>query len=504
LNEPVSQAAVDRPVTAAPIRPPLARLPVFGAMGAVAVVLTIWSSQYGYHRDELYFRMLKPAWGYVDQPPFTPLLVHLFSLVADEPWAIRIPATATAATSVLIVTLITRELGGARAAQTLCAWGFAFGAIPLLMGHLISTTTIDFTLWFAVILCMIRAELRGDGRWWLAAGLLVGLAMYNKLLIAMLLLAIAAGIAWVGPRRLLSSRWVVGSAILALVVGSPNLVYQATHSWPQFTMGQALADNNAGDVRVQMWPFLLLLLGPPLVPVWAAGIWGLARRPEWRPIRFLAAAFPVLLVLVFLAGTQIYYPFGLLGVLYAAGCVEGTERYLGRLAWRPGRVGVGINTLVSGLIALPLIPVSAVGSTPVLGINPTVGDQVGWPTYVQQIGRAYENLSRAERARAAVVTSNYGEAGALDRYGQAYGIEHVNSGQNELYFETRPPESATTMLFVGGQEPFVRRYFRSCHVVAHLDNGVGVDNEEQGEPVAICRGRSGTWRELWPHFQHYD
>ena len=61
-----------------------------------------------------------------------------------------------------------------------------------------------------------------------------------------------------------------------------------------------------------MWPFLLLILGPPLVPIWIAGIVGLVRRPEWRQVRFLAAAFPVLLVLVFVMGAQFYYPFGLL------------------------------------------------------------------------------------------------------------------------------------------------------------------------------------------------
>lgn len=116
--------------------PPLARGPVLSAMAAVAVLLTVFSAGYGYHRDELYFRMLAPAWGYIDQPPLTPLLVHLFStFVADEAWAVRIPATMAATASVLVLALTTRELGGGRAAQGLCAWAYAFAAFPLLMGR---------------------------------------------------------------------------------------------------------------------------------------------------------------------------------------------------------------------------------------------------------------------------------------------------------------------------------------------------------------------------------
>jgi 4-amino-4-deoxy-L-arabinose transferase-like glycosyltransferase len=88
--------------------------------------------------------------------------------VADEPWAIRIPATASTVVSVLVVVLITRELGGGRAAQALCAWAYAFAATPLLFGHVMLTSSIDLVVWPLVTLMVIRAVLRADPRWWLA------------------------------------------------------------------------------------------------------------------------------------------------------------------------------------------------------------------------------------------------------------------------------------------------------------------------------------------------
>jgi len=33
---------------------------------------------------------------------------------------------------------------------------------------------------------------------------------------------------------------------------------------------------------------------------------------------------------------------------------------------------------------------------------------------------------------------------------------------------------------------------------------VGVDNEEQGRPVRVCRSPRAHWRTLWSDFQHYD
>lgn len=120
----VTSAAPDTDPHPAASRPPFARLPVWSAVLVVAVLLAVLAPRYGFHRDELYFRMLTPAWNYVDQPPFTPWLVRtMTTLVADEAWAVRIPAIVFLAGSVLVIAAITREVGGSAAAQTISAWG---------------------------------------------------------------------------------------------------------------------------------------------------------------------------------------------------------------------------------------------------------------------------------------------------------------------------------------------------------------------------------------------
>lgn len=475
------------------------------AMAALAVLLTLFSNAYGFHRDELYFRMLPAGWGYVDEPPLVPLLARLTGHLSASPWAMRIPATVVAALSVLVLVLITRELGGGRAAQALCAWAYAFAATPLAFGHLLSTTTVDLVVWPLTCLFVMRALLRRQPAWWAWAGAVVGLSTYNKLLVTLLVLALAVGALLVGPREVFRSRWLGLAVLVAAVLALPNVLYQATHSWPQLTMARALSDNNAADVRVQMWPYLVVLLGPPLVPIWVAGLVALWRRPQWRPVRLLTPAFGVLLLETFIGGGQFYYPIGLLAVIFAAGCVPAADLLARSRPWRVAAViSIAVNACVSAVIGLPVLPVSLLPDTPVPDINMAVGDQVGWPEYVDQIGAVYRTIPAADLPRTVVFASNYGEAGALVHYGPAAGLPRPYSAQNQLYFDARPPNGTTTVVVVGGELPTVREHFRSCTVLARLHDDSGVDNEEEDQPVAICRQPLQDWPTIWRALLHYD
>ena len=178
------------------VRHPFAVGHVVGATVALIVVLAVLSPLYGYHRDELYFRMLPPAWGYTDQPALTPLLAHAATaLFGDSVVSLRIVALVCAAASITLLVLITREVGGSRLAQAFTAWGMAGATLTLLFGHVLLTASLDLVVWPAAMLFAIRAVLRDDGRWWLAAGAVIGASTFNKLLVVILMVGIAVGLA---------------------------------------------------------------------------------------------------------------------------------------------------------------------------------------------------------------------------------------------------------------------------------------------------------------------
>jgi hypothetical protein len=74
-------------------RAPFAWPPVLTIGAAELFVLVAFGNGYGYHRDELYFRVAarRPAFGYPDQPLLPPLLGRLSeSLFGESPRGLRV------------------------------------------------------------------------------------------------------------------------------------------------------------------------------------------------------------------------------------------------------------------------------------------------------------------------------------------------------------------------------------------------------------------------------
>ncbi|MET7936401.1 glycosyltransferase family 39 protein [Streptomyces sp. NPDC005322] len=494
----------DRPRAA-----PFATAQVLGIAAVLACVLTGLSGRYGFHRDELYFLAAgdRPAWGYVDQPPLTPLLARgATAVLGNTPAGVRVPATLCCAATVILVALVAGELGGGRRAQVLAACCAATSGFVLGIGHLASTTTVDQCVWVLICWLVLRLLRTGDGRWWIAVGAAVGIGLLNKYLVVLLLIALLPAVAAVGPRRVLRGGWPAAGAAVALLLALPNVWWQARHGWPQLTVAKGISSDDGTENRVMFLPQQILYLSPLFVPVWIAGWLRLWREPALRWARAMAVAYPLLCALVLATGGKPYYAVPLLLVLTAAGC-EAVARWI-RAGWRTARgrtvaAALALTAAVSAVLSLPVLPpgVLAVPNA----VNPEQGEQIGWPALVTAVEQGWSRIPEGRRDRAVILAENYGEAGAIEYYGPRHGLPRPYSGHMSYADWGPPPDSADGPVLVVRQDGDRRiaRHFTGCREVARVDNHHGVDNEEQNAAVMLCSGTTAPWSHLWPSLRHY-
>jgi hypothetical protein len=153
-------------------------------------------------------------------------------------------------------------------------------------------------------------------------------------------------------------------------------------------------------------------------------------------------------------------------------------------------------------LALPVVPASTLHSTPIPDVNEDAIETVGWPELVRSVARVYEALPASQRESAVIFTGNYGEAGAIDRFGSAYGLPRAFSGHNAYARFGMPPGSAGPVIVLGYTDPSAE--FEDCRPAATIDNGVELDNEEQGGAVFVCERPRRPWRQVWPALRHLD
>ena len=462
---------------------------IAGALIALELAL---APRYGWHRDELYYLEAGKhlAWGYVDQPPFVPFVARVANAIAPGSLvALRVLPAVSLATTVVIAALIARELGGGRGAQVAAAGVVASGAFVLGDGHLLGTPAFDVTAWMAILWLTARLLRTGETRLWVAMGAVAGVSLLNKNLLVLLGVALLAG--FVGGRRsdLLRTGWLIAGGGLAAAIAAPHLVWQAQHGWPQFEMARALAERVGPENRVLMLPSQVLLVGPLYAAVLWRGARALATDALFRPLLY---AWPAGVAIALVVGGRPYYVMPLTIVVVVAGVVA-AER-AGALRSLPKLVVPSLIT--SALVALPVLPVSAVRATS--SVNETSAESIGWPQLVDEVTATVDRLPAAERSSVIILTLTYGEAGAIDRFGPSRGLPHAYSPHNGYASFRRPADDSATVVAVRFQPGDLSPYFDTCERAGTIDNHRGIHNEAQGQPILICRGLRGTWPDVWP------
>lgn len=502
-------AAIERQQTGPALRSLSARVGgwVWVIAAAQVAVLLATSTRYGYHRDELYFIVAgsHAAFGYPDQPPLVPLLSWAMNAIAPGSLLVLLtPSALVAGATTILAALIAREIGADARAQTIAAACTAVSGFALAVAHLVSTTTFDMLSTTVLGWLAIRAIMRESGPPLLAAGVIVGLGIEAKPQVGLVAAVMVATLALVGPRWPLRSPWAAAGAVCAVVLAAPYVIWQQQHGWPQVTVAHNIAGSQEGG-RAGFIPFQLVMVSPVLVPVWVAGLLAPFRRAGWRALRFVSITYVVLAVLYFAGNGHAYYLASLYPVLLGLGAIPTADWIAqGRRRARLLVAAIVVTGAVSALIALPVLPERDLQGSVVMALNSNQGEMVGWPRFVQTVASAWRQIPASERAHTAIFTQNYGEAGAVDLLASHPRLPRAYSGHNGFSEWGMPPPADTRALVVGFDGPSdAAPEFAHCRTLATVDNGVGLDNEEQGLPVMLCRP-TASWPELWPRLRHYN
>lgn len=476
------------------------------------VVHLITGTRFGFHRDEL--ATLEDArhlaWGFVAYPPVTPFFGRLsLILFGASLTGFRFFAAVAQAVAVLLTGLMARELGGKRGAQLVAA----AAAVPVCLvgGSLMQYVSFDYLFWVLTAYFVVRLLKSDDPRWWLAIGSAIGLGMLTKYTMGVFALAVAGGVVLTGARHHLKSKWFWYGVAVSLLIFLPNLLWQAQH---HFVSLDFLRHIHERDVRIGRTEDFLpdqlkfTLLGFPL---WLAGLYFYLVSPRGWRFRPLGWMYVVPLLLFLVLKARGYYLAAAYPMLYAAGSVQG-EQWLA--AMRRSRAAVLRTLAWTALLvdivffSIFLLPIGRVNSRWWTAANQIQGDyreELGWEELTQTVAQIRDGLPAEDRAHLGILAGNYGEAGAINLYGERYGLPRAISGINSFWARGYGDPPPQTLIVIGLSRPFLDRNFSSCQLAGHTWNKFGVKNEETEDhpDIFLCRGLLLSWPEFWKDFQYY-
>ena len=483
----------------------------------------LYNGRYGYFRDELYYIICgdRLDFGYVDMPPFTPLMARLSRLLfGDSLLGLRIlPALAGAAT-VLLAGLIARKLGGGRFAQALAALSVIVSGVILNFSVMLTNNAFDLLFWTLAAYILILIIKDNRPRLWLAFGLVAGIALQNKYSIAFFVVAMGVGLLLSPARKSLWSVWLLAGAALAFLSFLPNLLWQINHGLPFVELNRnAVLYKNAPLSPLQFLFSQFMEAHPLNFLLLLAGLFFLLLAPSMKLFRGFGWAYLVLFVFFLFSRGKTYYISPIYPVMLAAGALA-FERAVKKKHWNWLKPASIILLLTTGAafapFALPVLPVEKyIAYSRSLGIGPPAierskigslpqhyADQFGWRELAETVAHVYAALPEADKKECGIFTRNYGEASAINYFARGRGLPWASSGHNNYWIWGPGERSGAVVIIIGGhREDYTDHYSEVIEVARHTSEYAMP--YESNLPIFVCRGPLRPIPSIWPRVKNY-
>jgi len=478
---------------------------------------------YGFFCDELYFIACSEhlAWGYVDMPSLLPALVRMERvLFGDSLQSIRLFAVLAGVGTILLTGRLARELGGGRFAQGLAALSALVASGGLAMNHYMSMNAIEPCLWTSAALVVVRIINTANQKLWLWAGLIAGIGLNNKYSMAFISLGVVIGLVLTPERRAFLKPWIWLGGALAFVLIVPNLIWNVQHHFPflEMMINRWRTGHNVSYTPLQFLGTEAIMTLPANLPVWLAGLcWYLFDR-EGKRYRVLGYACVVVQGIMLGPNGRPYYLLPMYPMLFAAGAAA-FEKWFSRpgLRWaKPVYIAIllawGASAAPSSIPLLSpetysqyasfmrFLPTRAARRSGLL--PPFFAFQFGWEEMTQVVARTWYGLPPEERSRTAILTRDYGEAGAIDLFGGKYGLPHALCGQQNYYLWGSGGYTGESVLAMGFKRRRLESYFALVEDAGTVYYPYSMPRENF--TVYRCRNPKVPMSDLWPRMKLWN
>lgn len=495
-------------------------------LGLCKLLLHLFTADnYGYFRDELYYVAASSRLdlGYVDFPPFVALVTAAVrAVLGDSLLALHFLPALAGAVIVVLAGLMARELGGGRFAQGLAALATLIAPNLLVMGTWLSMDVFDQLFWVSAAYVLLIILKRDRPRLWLVFGLLTGLGLLTKLTMLYFGLAVFVALILTPARRHLRTPWPWAGGAIALAFLVPYVFWQMEHGWPTLEFWSNYGGKIDEASPLEFVIEQIVTMQPPSFPLWLAGLLYYLFARDGKPYRALGWIFVILFVIFMVQNARFYFLAPAYPMLFAAGATA-FERFFRRRRWTwPGPAYVAVLA-IAGVVVAPITVVPALPVGTLAAITGAAGgdggletetrevdelpqpfaDRFGWENMAATVSGVHRDLPRTDRPRSCILTGNYGEAAAIEFFGDKESLPRVISGHNSYHIWGPGNCTGEVLVSVGVPRGDLEELFGNIEQADTVTCDYCMP-DENGISVFVLRDPRMPLAEAWPRLGHYD
>jgi hypothetical protein len=463
---------------------------------------------YELHRDEMLYieQGNHLAWGFMEVPPLLSIFAKLALLCNGSFFWIKFWPALIGATNVFIVCNMAAEMGGKAFAQFVAGLCLITSAY-LRVHYLFQPNFSEIFFWTLSAYYIIRYINTEKAKFIYCLIISLALGWLSKYSVSFFVAGIFVGLLLTRYINLFTSKHLYLAGLLALLIITPNLLWQYNHKWPVLHHMQELRETQLKYLNPFDFLKNQLLMHLPCFFIWIGGLIWLLFFKSGKPYNILAWIYITVIVLLTITNGKDYYALGAYPMVFAAGGVWLEQiTAIKRSKVRFASVAVII------LLFIPLIPLLLPIWKPEklakyynkTGLNKTgflrwedlkdhplpqdFADMISWKELGSKVSKVYTSLPDSVKNKTLIYCRYYALAGAVSYYGGD--LSQVTSDNASFLFWMPEKYAIKNLLFVGkkipGKDDIVFQQFEKYTVIDSVttpfarENGVKIILYENG------------------------